>query len=107
MMTEVDDFLLVKATPILLKVTNDFHWVMDIPNERLAINYNTQLYSQLSEEESRSCKNIKEQVYVCSPASTKTIDTSPYCVIDEIYQRTENTTCSIHEISLHIIIWKQ
>ncbi|KAL1510074.1 hypothetical protein ABEB36_004729 [Hypothenemus hampei] len=42
-----------------------------------------------------------------SPAQVRSIENSPNCIIDELYQRTENSNCPITERKLNSIIWIQ
>lgn len=107
LMTEMAEFVLIKATPIPLRIENDSYWVLDLTKEIIAINYNTQLYFQLNEYELKNSIALDVNQYICSPTTVRSIENSPNCVIDEIYQRSEHTSCDIMVNKIHSIIWKQ
>lgn len=73
----------------------------------MAIDYDSQLYFQLTDEELRSCTKIDNKTYVCSPLVIRNIDNNPNCIIDEIYERREQSTCPIRKNALNTTIWKQ
>lgn len=104
---EINDFDLIKVHPIPLKVELLNYWIIDVPDEVVAINYNSQLYFLLNTEEFNSCTFIKSDTALCSPASVVTIDHKGNCLIDEIYNRAENNTCALKKIQLNSPTWKQ
>lgn len=105
--TEVNDFLLLKITPIPLKITQEAYWILDISSGFLAVDYNTQLYFQLTEEELHNCHSIQTDTYICSPTTTRNLEKSSNCILDEIYQRTENTSCPVLKQPIQSTIWKK
>lgn len=105
--TEVTSFMLIKINAIPLKIDNHKYWMLDIPQDILSIDYNTQRYFQVSEDKLRRSILIKKDIYVCSPAIIRNIENSPNCIIDEIYGRSENNSCQIREGKLNYIQWKQ
>ena len=106
-LTEINEFVLLKTTPIPLNITQGSYWILNIPNEILAVDYNSQLYFQLTEKEFKESIHIGQELYICSPTTTRSLEESPSCIIDEIYQRTDNTTCHVQKNSIQSVIWKQ
>lgn len=105
--TEVNDFLLLKTTPIPLKITQEAYWILDVSSDFLAVDYNSQLYFQLTEEELHNCHFIHQDTYICSPTTTRNLEKSSNCILDEIYQRTENTSCPVIKQPIKSTIWKK
>lgn len=104
---DVTEFDLMKITPTPLRVENGFYWILDIPNEFIAVDYNTQLYFQIATDEFKSRILTPDNKNLCSPAVVKNIETSPNCIIDEIYQRSDPTKCKPRKNNILTIIWKQ
>lgn len=105
--TEKPDFVLLKVTPIPLRITNQSYWIVEVPTDVIAVEYNSQVYFQLSDEELRESISIKEDTYLCSPSVVKNIESNQNCVIDEIYGRTEKNACDVREVKITSIVWKQ
>ena len=81
---------------------------MDLPNEMLVIDYNTQMYFHINEQELKESIQLGSHYYVCSPDIFYNIESSPNCVIDEIYQRVDNTTYPVLKRRIQrTTIWKQ
>lgn len=105
--TEKPDFILLKVTPIPLYVTNQSYGIMEISADVIAVEYNSQVYFQISDSELQNSIKIKEDRYLCAPSVVKNLETNKNCVIDEIYGRTEHNTCNVQEVALKSIVWKQ
>lgn len=104
---ELTEFTTIKVTPVPLKIENGTYWTLDVPSELLAVDYNSQTYFELTKEEFRSSIKLSTNKYLCSPAVVRNIQTSPNCIIDEIYQQTEMPRCAIRKNKIGSIIWKQ
>ena len=104
---ETSDFTLMKVTPVPLKILNGSYWTLEVPNEIIAVDYNSQLYFQISDSDLRNCWQREDHNYLCNPTSVQNIENSPNCIVDEIYQRTDDTSCKIVKYKITSIIWKQ
>lgn len=103
---DISEFTLLKAIPTALQIKNGTYWEMDITNDILAIDYNNQQYFQLTHNEMKSCIQRKT-TYLCSPPAVKNMETSPNCIIDDIYQRHQNKKCKIRRCTITGINWIQ
>ncbi|GJQ72246.1 hypothetical protein Trydic_g3337 [Trypoxylus dichotomus] len=104
---ENTDFVILKVTPIPLRIESNSYWIFHIPTEVIAVDYNSQLYFSLSKEELVSSIVLEDNVNLYFPRVLKKIENKPSCILDEIYQRTENYTCKIQKYNITSVIWKE
>lgn len=101
------EFDTMKVTPTPLKVENGSYWIFNTPNKVLCVDYNNQHYFELDDAEFKMCVNLNNHKYVCSPSSVRNIETNSNCVIQELYQHNNKSSCDIEEHGIQSIVWKQ
>lgn len=105
--TEFSNFTVVKVSAIPSAVEGDTYLTIDLPQELLASDYNEQKYFHISEEEFKNCIGIRKHLFVCSPPLIRNIENSPNCILDEIYQRTEHSSCPVKRVKIKAMQWIQ
>ncbi|KAL1487802.1 hypothetical protein ABEB36_015557 [Hypothenemus hampei] len=80
---------------------------MDIPNDIVGVDYNTQQYFTLTAEEMERSSKIQKYIYVCSPLQIKNMENNPHCGLNEIYQKGDSTACPVSRRNFNTPIWQQ
>ncbi|XP_031359034.1 uncharacterized protein LOC116182632 [Photinus pyralis] len=97
----------MKVTPIPIKIENSTFWTLNVNEEMLAVDYNNQLYFEISNEEFKDCLQTNKHNFICAPTMVKKIEENKNCIIDEVYNRTEINQCNIQQHEIQGLIWKQ
>ncbi|KAL3280936.1 hypothetical protein HHI36_004163 [Cryptolaemus montrouzieri] len=105
--SEFTSFDLIKVTPIPLKITKTSYWISKEPRTVLAVDYNTQIYFELTDDELKSSIPLTANAFLCSPMVVKNIDSNPNCIIDHLHNRLDRFKCHIEEKTSTGIIWKE
>ncbi|EFA12583.2 hypothetical protein TcasGA2_TC001822 [Tribolium castaneum] len=103
----ISNFTLIKVTPVPLKVQNNSYWIFDVKKEIFAVDYSLQLYFELTAEDLRDSIQLSSNDYVCSLAAIQNMETSPNCIIGEIYQRSDPVQCNVVRHSIFTTIWRE
>ncbi|CAH1114773.1 unnamed protein product [Psylliodes chrysocephalus] len=104
---DISNYELIRVTPTPFYLANGSYYLLDISRNLIAIDYNNNLYFELSEEEINHCIPVPNHQYICSPSAVRNIETSPNCVIDEIYERPGRNYCHVRQFSTSSIVWQQ
>ncbi|XP_031342802.1 uncharacterized protein LOC116170471 [Photinus pyralis] len=100
-------YVIMKVTPIPIKIENSTFWTLNVNEEMLAVDYNNQLYFEISNEEFKDCLQTNKHNFICAPTMVKKIEENKNCIIDEVYNRTEINQCNIQQHEIQGLIWKQ
>lgn len=105
--TEVTNYDVIKATPIPTKLDNGTFMSLDISSQFVAIDYYHQKYFEIPDNKFEASIPINENVYLCSPTVVSSIENNPNCVIDELYERHEKSSCTLHHLKITSLVWKE
>ncbi|XP_031333712.1 uncharacterized protein LOC116163752 isoform X1 [Photinus pyralis] len=104
---EITEYVIMKITPIPLKMEDSTVWELSTDNNIISVDYNNQLYFELTDEEFKNSIKIEKHKFLCAPTVVKKMEDSPNCIIREIYNHTENSNCNIQQHTITSTIWKQ
>ncbi|CAH1101873.1 unnamed protein product [Psylliodes chrysocephalus] len=104
---DISNYELIRVTPTPFHLANGSYYLLDISRNLIAIDYNNNLYFELSEEEINHYLPVPNHQYICSPSAVRNIETSPNCVIDEIYERPGRNYCHVRKFSTSSVVWQQ
>ena len=105
--SETAEYTLMKLTPTPLHIRNNTYWTADVTNNFLAVEYDLQLYYEMTESEYANSLKVDNHIFITSPTIVKSIEHSPDCIIDYLYDRKDNFSCPIYKRPVNTIIWKQ
>lgn len=103
---EIEEFSLSKVTAIPSNPENDTLTMLVLPDNLLAINFNSQLYFEVSNHEFEKCKKKTSNSYLCTPKMVQHIETNPNCIIDIMFHRQPAIQCPAQIFHINQTIWK-
>ncbi|XP_050497562.1 uncharacterized protein LOC126878736 [Diabrotica virgifera virgifera] len=86
---------MLKVTAIPLKVEGSVLHSFAAPRNLLIVDYNTLHYFELAAEDRERCFQLARAQIPCSPTAIMNMDTKPNCILEEIYERSKNSTCPV------------
>ncbi|KAL3271764.1 hypothetical protein HHI36_022234 [Cryptolaemus montrouzieri] len=73
----------------------------------LAVNYDTQKYFEISNDEVIQAISFDGNTYIYDPTIIKSMDKNPNCIIDQIYGRVDEPVCRNTLYTVKTIAWKE
>lgn len=104
---EKPKFTILNAIPLPQLIKPNTFTAIQITNSLMAVDYNNQLYFQLTLEELHQSIRLDPMEYLCSPTVIHNFNTAPNCVLDVIYSRSQGNRCGQHIFTLNDLVWKQ
>ncbi|KAL3274047.1 hypothetical protein HHI36_015466 [Cryptolaemus montrouzieri] len=86
---ENDKFEVIKRTAVPMKKQNS----IQVLTPSLDVNYNTQKYFEISNDQVFQAISIGQNTYIYDPTIIKSMDKNPNCIIDQIYRRVDEPVC--------------
>jgi len=97
---------LIKSTPVPIKREDEIFIEPIISTPLLAVEYNSQKYFELSDQQfEMSTQMANKGTHICNPGIIKSMENEPNCVIDKIYNRTEETNCKLSGRRIQQMKW--
>ncbi|GAB0089833.1 hypothetical protein DMENIID0001_044500 [Sergentomyia squamirostris] len=104
---EAITYELIHIISIPQHIANNTFAIQPIKTPLLGVNFHSERYFTLSQEELDKCGKIQESIYSCQPDMIFEIPKKPSCLIDQIFNKPETDPCPIEKVNVKQTIWKK
>ncbi|KAL3279626.1 hypothetical protein HHI36_017131 [Cryptolaemus montrouzieri] len=104
---ENDKFEVIKITAVPMKKQNGTFVGIQVSNLFLAVNYDTQKYFKILNDQVFQDISIGGNTYIYDPTIIKSMDNNPNCIIDQIYRKIDEPVCRNTLYTVKTIAWKK
>jgi hypothetical protein len=105
--TGKNKYSMLKVTAIPLNVEGSVLRTFVAPRNLLVVDYNTLHYFELTAEDRERCLLLTKAQIACSPTAIRNMDTQPNCILEEIYERSKNSTCPVVARTIQTAQWSK